>query len=112
MLLGMQAACLFSGSLIETRISRQRWWRWSSFFNYYLFIFTNDPLPGSQAGRKLLNTVKLTVKLTRAGNPAAGEMLSGASAKERVLDYSVEARGLRCINLQASVGGQSYLLCI
>lgn len=63
-------------------------------FFFLIIIFTNDPFPGAQAGRKLPNIARLAVKLTRAGNPAAGEMLSGASAKERVLDYSVGARGL------------------
>lgn len=56
--------------------------------------------------------MKLAVKLTQAGNPAAGEMLSGVSAKERVLDYSVGAWGPRCTHLWGLVEGQSYLLCI
>lgn len=82
----------------------------SGFFYYY--YFSKAPFPGAQAVRKLPNIVRLAVKLTQAGNPAAGEMLSGVSAKERVLDYSVRAWGLRCINLWVSVGGQSYLLGI
>lgn len=79
---------------------------------FIIIIFTNDPFPGAQAVRKLPNIVRLAVKLTQAGNPAAGEMLSGVSAKERVLDYSVGAWGLRCRNLRVLVGGQSYVLCI
>lgn len=56
--------------------------------------------------------MKLAVKLTQAGNPEAGEMLSGVPAKERILDYSVGAWGPRCISLWGLVEGQSYLLCI
>lgn len=57
----------------------------------FKIIFTNDPFLGAQAVRKLPSIVRLAAKLTQAGNPAAGEMLRGASAKERGLDYSVEA---------------------
>lgn len=102
-----QAACLLSGSLIKARISS-----WEVVGTFFFFFLNSDPFLLAQAVWKLLNIVRLTVKPTRAGNPAAGGMLSGASAKERVLDYFVGAWGLRSINLQVLVGGHSYLLCI
>lgn len=83
-----------------------------SFFFFFFPFVTNDPFPVAQAVKQLPNIVRLAVKFTQAGNLAAGEMLSGASAKERVPDYSVGARGLRSVNLQVLVGGQNHFLCL
>lgn len=109
-----QAGFLSSGSMTKPRFLS---WReivgivGRAFFFFPPFV-TNDPFPVAQAVKQLPNIVRLAVKFTQAGNPAAGEMLSGASAKERVPDYSVEAQGLRSVNLQVLVRGQSYFLCL